>query len=96
MRKEIKRISINCLGKYYELNFLKIFKPGQIIYDLVTIVDSETNKLAFTNQKLNEVILNTRESSPELLTLNMKNLPKELILAIKNGIMSEYYNRSNP
>ena len=46
MRKEIKRIPINCLGKYYDLNFLKKFKPGQIIYDLVTIVDSETNQLA--------------------------------------------------
>jgi hypothetical protein len=91
MKKEMKRLFIKYLGKSYAVNTVKIFEPGKIIYDLITIIDLETNKLAFTNQKLNRVTLEMCDSIPALLTSLIKDLPKELILAIKNGILNEYY-----
>jgi hypothetical protein len=94
MRKEMKRLFIKYLGKKYAVNTVKIFEPGKIIYDLITITDLETNQLAFTNQKLNEVILDTRESIPAFLTSLIKNLPTELTNAIKNGILNEYYGQA--
>jgi hypothetical protein len=95
MRKEMKRLFIKYLGKPYAVNTLKILKPGQIIYDLITIIDLETNQLAFTNQRLNEVILDTRDSIPALFTSLINELPKELIAAIKNGILNEYHGRES-
>jgi hypothetical protein len=94
MRKEMKRLFIKYLGKKYAVNTVKIFEPGKIIYDLITIIDLETNQLAFTNQKLNEVILDTRESIPALFTSLIINLPTELANAIKNGILNEYYGQA--
>jgi hypothetical protein len=94
MRKEMKRLFIKYLGKKYAVNTVKIFEPGKIIYDLITITDLETNQLAFTNQKLNEVILDTRESIPAFFTSLIKNLPTELTNAIKNGILNEYYGQA--
>ncbi len=94
MRKEMKRLFIKYLGKKYAVNTVKIFEPGKIVYDLITIIDLETNQLAFTNQKLNEVILDTRESIPALITSLIKNLPTELTNAIKNGILNEYYGQA--
>ncbi len=94
MRKEMKRLFIKYLGKKYAVNTVKIFEPGKIVYDLITIIDLETNQLAFTNQKLNEVILDTRESIPALFTSLIKNLPTELTNAIKNGILNEYYGQA--
>jgi hypothetical protein len=91
MKKEMKRLFIKYLGKNYAVNTLKIPERGKIIYDLITIVDLETNKLAFTTQKLNAVILDTNDSIPQLLTNFIKDLPGELITAIKNGIMNEYH-----
>jgi hypothetical protein len=91
MKKEMKRLFIKYLGKNYAVNTLKIPDRGKIIYDLITIVDLETNKLAFTTQKLNTVILNTQDSIPELLTNLIKDLPGELVAAIKNGILNEYH-----
>lgn len=84
------RLFIKYLGKRYTVNTVKVYEPGKIIYDLITIVDLDTNKLAFANQKLNLVTLDIRESSPTLLTLLIKDLPKELITAIMNGVMNEY------
>jgi hypothetical protein len=95
MKKEMKRLFIKYLDKRYAVNTLKILEPGQIIYDLITIIDLETNQLAFTHQKLNEVILDTRDSIPALLTSLIKDLPKELIVAIKNGILNEYHGRDS-
>ena len=93
MKKEMKRLFIKYLGKRYAVNTVKILEPGKTIYDLITIIDLETNKLAFENQKLNLVTLDTRESSPTLYTSLIKDLPKDLITAIKNGIMNEYHGR---
>jgi hypothetical protein len=93
MKKEMKRLFIKYLGKRYAVNTVKILEPGKTIYDLITIIDLETNKLAFENQKLNLVTLDTRESSPTLFTSLIKDLPKDLITAIKNGIMNEYHGR---
>jgi hypothetical protein len=90
MKKEMKRVFIKYLGKNYALNTLKIPERGKIIYDLITIIDLDTNKLAFTTQKLNTVTLDTHDSIPELFTHLIKNLPGELVTAIKNGIMNEY------
>ena len=87
----MKRLLIKYLGKNYAVNTLKIPERGKIIYDLITIIDLETNKLAFTTQKLENVILDTRNSIPELLTHLLKDLPGELVTAIKNGILNEYY-----
>ena len=91
----MKRLFIKYLGKRYAVNTLKILEPGQIIYDLITIIDLETNQLAFTNQKLNEVILDTRDGIPALFTSLIKDLPKELIVAIKNGILNEYHGHAS-
>jgi hypothetical protein len=90
MKKEMTRLFINYLGKGYAVNTVKIYEPGKIIYDLITIVDLATNKLAFANQKLNLVTLDIRESSPTLFTSLIKDLPEELITAIINGVMNEY------
>ena len=95
MKKEMKRLFIKYSGKSYAINTLKIFEPGKIIYDLITIIDLETNKLAFTNQKLNTVTLETCEKIPALFTSLIKDLPKDLIDSIKNGIMNEYYNNNS-
>jgi hypothetical protein len=95
MRKEMKRLFIKYLGKRYAVNTLKILKPGKIIYDLITIVDLETNQLAFTNKRLNEVILDTQERIPSLFTSLINELPKDLVTAIKNGILNEYHGRES-
>jgi hypothetical protein len=90
MRKEMKRLFFKYLDKKYAVNTVKMYEPGQIIYDLITIVDTETNKLSFTNQKLNPVTLNTRDSKPELFTTLINHLPDELTAAIKRAILNEY------
>lgn len=87
----MKRLFIKYLDKPYAVNTVKIFERGKIIYDLITIIDLETNKLAFTNQKLDAVTLEICDSIPALLTSLIKDLPKELITAIKNGILNEYF-----
>jgi hypothetical protein len=93
MKKEMKRLFIKYLGRKYAVNTVKIFEPGKIIYDLITVIDAETNKLAFPNQKLNAVTLDTHDSTLTLFTSLIKDLPQELITAIKNGIMDEYHGR---
>jgi hypothetical protein len=67
-----------------------MYESGKIVYDLITIVDTEINKLSFTNQKLNPVILDTRDKKPTLITSSIEHLPGELTIALTNAILSEY------
>lgn len=90
MRKEMKRLFFKYLDRRYAVNMVKMYEPGKIVYDLITIVDTETNKLSFTNQKLNPVTLNIRESNPTLITSLIDHLPDELTAAIKKAILNEY------
>ena len=93
MKKEMKRLFFMYLGRRYAINTVKMYDLGKIVYDLITIVDVETNKLSFTNQKLNPVTLDTRDKNPALVTSLLAHLPGELTTAIKNAILSEYVGR---
>lgn len=90
MKKEMKRLFFTYLNKRYALNTVKMYESGKIVYDLITIVDTEKNKLSFTNQKLNPVILDTRDKNPTLITSSIEHLPGELTTALTNAILSEY------
>jgi hypothetical protein len=93
MKKEMKRLFFVYLDRRYAVNTVKMFEFGKIVYDLITIVDVETNKLSFTNQKLDPVILDTRDKNPTLITSLLEHLPGELTAAIKNAILNEYVGR---
>jgi hypothetical protein len=93
MKKEMKRLFFVYLNRRYAVNTVKMFEFGKIVYDLITIVDVETNKLSFTNQKLNPVTLDTRDKNPTLITSLLEHLPGELITAIKNAILNEHIGR---
>ncbi len=86
----MKRLFFTYLNKRYALNTVKMYESGKIVYDLITIVDTEKNKLSFTNQKLNPVILDTRDKSPTLITSSLEHLPGELTIALTKAILSEY------
>jgi hypothetical protein len=90
MKKEMKRLFFIYLNKRYALNTVKMYETGKIVYDLITIVDVEKNKLSFTSQKLNPVILDTRDKNPTLITSSIEHLPSELTTALKNAILGEY------
>jgi hypothetical protein len=93
MKKEMKRLFFVYLNRRYAVNTVKMFEFGKIVYDLITIVDVETNKLSFTNQKLNPVTLDTRDKNPTLITSLLEHLPGELTTAIKNAILNEHIGR---